>query len=35
MRSTPSLPFLSGGLGPGVKELERVQSMGQKELFDI
>ena len=35
MRSTPSLPLLSGPLWPGVVALDRVLSIGQIELFDI
>ena len=31
MQSTPSLPFLSGPLWPGVVAHDRVLSMGQKE----
>ena len=33
--STPLLPSLPGPLRPGVVALDRVQSMGQIELFDI
>ena len=35
MRSTPSLPSLLDPHWPRVEGPERVQSMGQKELFDI
>ena len=35
IRSTPSLPLLSGPLWPGVVMPDRVPSMGQIELFDI
>ena len=33
--SNPSLPLLPGLIRSGVVELEKVQSMGQIELFDI
>ena len=33
-QNTPSLPSLPVPLWPGVEALERVLSMGQKEMFD-
>ena len=35
MRSTPSMPLLSGLLGSGVVAPDRVLSMGQIELLDM
>ena len=35
MQSTPSLPSLPGPLWLGVVATDRVESMGQIELFDI
>ena len=35
MGITPSLPLLSGPPCPGVVLLDRVLSMGQKELFNL
>ena len=35
MQYTPLLPLLPNPLWPGVVTLDRAQSMGQIELFDI
>ena len=35
MRSTPSLPLLSGPLFPGMVAPDRILSMGQIKEFDI
>ena len=35
MRGIPSLPLLLGPLRPGVEAPDKVQSIGQIELFDI
>ena len=35
MRSALSLPLLQGTLDPGVVASDKIQSMGQIELFEI